>query len=42
LVINGDIGYDLDSNNCKNYETFLVMLSKTAAAIPVIIATGNH
>lgn len=27
LMIGGDVGYDLDTNNCLNYEKFLVMLS---------------
>lgn len=38
----GDIGYDLDSNNCLNYEKFLVMLSKLAADTPILMITGNH
>lgn len=42
LMIGGDVGYDLDTNNCLNYESFLVMLSKTAKSIPVIMVTGNH
>ena len=42
LVINGDIGYDLDSNNCSNYEKFLVMLSGMAASLPLLMVTGNH
>lgn len=42
MLINGDIGYDLDTNNCSNYEKFLVMLSHTAVSVPIIIATGNH
>jgi hypothetical protein len=42
ILINGDIGYDLWTNNCSNYEKFIMMLSKYAQAIPVIFATGNH
>jgi len=42
MLINGDIGYDLWTNNCQNYEKFIVMLSKYAQTIPVIFATGNH
>lgn len=42
LLINGDVGYDLDTNNCLNYEKFLVMLDATAQSIPVIMVTGNH
>lgn len=42
LIILGDIGYDLDTNNCLNYEKFLVMLSKLAADIPVLMITGNR
>lgn len=41
-MIGGDIGYDLDTNNCLNYERFLVMLSSIAKSIPVIMVTGNH
>lgn len=41
-MVNGDIGYDLDTNNCLNYEKFLVMLGETAKNIPVIMVTGNH
>lgn len=42
LLINGDVAYDLITNNCKNYEKFIVMLSGVAKSIPVIFATGNH
>jgi predicted MPP superfamily phosphohydrolase len=42
LMIGGDVGYDLDSNNCLNYERFLVMLSGIAKTVPVIMVTGNH
>lgn len=42
LMIGGDVGYDLDTNNCTNYERFMVMLSQTAKSIPVIMVTGNH
>ena len=42
LLINGDVGYDLDTNNCLNYEKFLLMLGATAQSIPVIMVTGNH
>lgn len=41
-MINGDVGYDLDTNNCLNYESFLVMLSRTASIAPIIMVTGNH
>jgi predicted MPP superfamily phosphohydrolase len=42
VMIGGDVGYDLDTNNCLNYESFLVMLSKVATTVPVIMVTGNH
>lgn len=42
MVIIGDIGYDLDTNNCTNYERFLVMLADVAKSIPIIMVTGNH
>lgn len=41
-MINGDLAYDLDTNNGTNYESFLNMLSETARYIPVFINTGNH
>ena len=42
IMINGDIAYDLDTNNGTNYESFLNMLSRTSRYIPVFINTGNH
>lgn len=42
MLINGDLAYDLITNNCRKYEQFIVMLSKTARSLPVILATGNH
>ena len=42
ILINGDVAYDLDSNNGRNYEDFLNMLSRIARYVPVIINTGNH
>ena len=42
LYINGDIAYDLDSNNGRNYEEFIVMLSQVGMHWPIIINTGNH
>lgn len=42
ILILGDIGYDLDTNNCSNYEKFLVELSETVASLPIILVTGNH
>jgi hypothetical protein len=42
ILIDGDVGYDLDTNNCKNYESFLLLLSRIAKFVPVIIVTGNH
>lgn len=42
LYINGDIAYDLSSNEGKNYEDFLAMLSQVAIKLPIILGTGNH
>lgn len=42
MVVNGDIAYDLNSNNGKNYEDFLNMLSRTARYLPAYFNTGNH
>lgn len=41
-MINGDLAYDLDSNNGANYEDFLNILSRQARYVPVFINTGNH
>lgn len=42
MMINGDLGYDLDTKNGKNYEDFLLMLSRNAKYIPAFFNTGNH
>lgn len=42
MVINGDIAYDLDSNNGLNYEFFVNMLSRIARYVPAYFNTGNH
>lgn len=42
IMINGDIAYDLDSNNGTNYEEFLTLLSRFARYVPVFLNTGNH
>lgn len=42
LIVIGDIGYDLDTNKCQNYEQFLIMLGNVAADMPIIMITGNH
>lgn len=42
MMLNGDYAYDLDTNNGKNYELFLLMLSRNARYIPVFLNTGNH
>lgn len=38
----GDIGYDLESNECANYIGFLEILSQVAECWPVLTITGNH
>ena len=42
ININGDIAYDLDSNEGENYEEFLKMLSQVSCRWPVILNAGNH
>ncbi len=42
MMINGDIAYDLDTNNGSNYESFLNMLSRFSRYVPVFMNTGNH
>ena len=42
MVVNGDIAYDLNSNDGQNYEYFLNMLSRTARYVPAYFNTGNH
>jgi hypothetical protein len=41
-MINGDLAYDLDTNNGTNYEDFLNLLSRIGKFIPTFINTGNH
>lgn len=42
IIVNGDIAYDLDSNNGTNYEEFLNILSRSARYVPVLMIAGNH
>jgi len=42
IVLNGDIAYDLDTNNGKNFENFMNILSRIARYLPVFINAGNH
>lgn len=42
MMIQGDIAYDLDTNECQNYLTFLGMLEEIAVVWPVIFTPGNH
>ena len=42
MVVNGDISYDLHSNNGQNYEDFLNLLSRTSRYMPSYFNTGNH
>ena len=42
VIINGDIGYDLDSNNGTNYEEILALISRICRYVPIFINTGNH
>jgi DNA repair exonuclease SbcCD nuclease subunit len=42
IIVNGDIAYDLDSNNGKNYEEMLNLISRQCRYIPIFLNTGNH
>lgn len=42
IFINGDVAYDLQSNNGRNYEDFLNMISQVTVRWPLIINPGNH
>jgi hypothetical protein len=42
IIVNGDIAYDMDSNNGTNYEEFLNMLSRSGRFVPVLMIAGNH
>lgn len=40
--MNGDLAYDLDTNNGTNYEEFLNILSRSARYVPAFLIAGNH
>lgn len=43
LMVLGDIAYDLDTNNCLNYESYLeILYSSVGGKVPIIQVTGNH
>ncbi len=42
IIINGDVAYDLDSNNGTNYEDFLFFLETFSAKTPIVHVPGNH
>jgi 3',5'-cyclic AMP phosphodiesterase CpdA len=42
VLINGDVAYDLDTNNGSNYEEFLNLLEHVSARTPIIHVPGNH
>ncbi len=42
IIVNGDIAYDLDSNNGTNYEEFLSLLSRSSRFMPSLVIAGNH
>ena len=42
VIVNGDIAYDLDSNNGTNYEEFLNLVSRIGRFVPFFYVTGNH
>ena len=41
-MVNGDLGYNLDSNNYENGEGFLYSFSEIAESVPIFMAPGNH
>jgi metallophosphoesterase superfamily enzyme len=41
LIINGDIGYELNSN-VKFHELTMGMIEEVASLVPVILNRGNH
>jgi len=42
LMINGDIAYDLDSDQGNRYTNFLKMMENVTSRLPVVIIPGNH
>lgn len=42
IIVNGDLAYDLDSNNGTNYEEFLNILSRSSRFVPAFLIAGNH
>lgn len=42
VCLGGDYAYDLGTNNGRNYENFLIMLSQISIKWPCIFITGNH
>lgn len=42
IYINGDSAYDLQTNNGRNYEDFLIMISQVTISWALIINAGNH
>ena len=41
-MVNGDIAYNLDTNNGNNYMDFLKMAEEFISQIPIVIVPGNH
>ena len=42
MMVNGDIAYNLDTNNGNNYMGFLKMAEEFISQIPIVIVPGNH
>lgn len=42
VLIDGDVAYDLDTNNGSNYQDFLTLLEEVSARTPIIHIPGNH
>lgn len=42
IIVNGDLAYDLDTNNGTNYEEFLNILSRSSRFVPSFLIAGNH
>ncbi len=42
MMVDGDIAYDLDTNNGTQYIGFLQMIEQFVSKIPVVFVPGNH
>lgn len=42
VLIQGDIAYNLETDECKNYVRFIKMLAGISEVWPIVFSTGNH